>query len=73
MEKNHISYQYQFTFNDLIGKQNIKLPYDFAILDENNIPIRLIEFDGEQHYRSSEYFGGQETYKRRQELDNIKN
>lgn len=73
LEKNHISYQYQFTFDDLIGKQNIKLPYDFAIFDDNNIPIRLIEFDGEQHYKSFEYFGGEEIYKRRQELDKMKN
>ena len=49
------------------------LRYDFAILDESNIPMRLIEFDGEQHARPIEHFGGENKFKIQQENDVLKN
>ena len=45
---NNIQYCNQKKFPDLIYKSY--LLYDFAILDDNNNVIRLIEFDGKQHY-----------------------
>ena len=30
--------------------------FDFAILNNNNQIIRLIEFDGEQHYKENSFF-----------------
>lgn len=69
LEENSIPYYYQYSFSDLFGKNNIKLLYDFAILNEYGAPIRLIEFDGEQHYNpNSKYYS-----ERIIELDNIKN
>lgn len=53
LEENHIEYQEQVSFPDL---KNIKpLRYDFGIY-KNGILIRLIEFDGIQHYQEQEYF-----------------
>jgi len=39
-------YKKQYSFPDLFSYKNGRLFYDFAILDENNNVIRLIEFDG---------------------------
>jgi hypothetical protein len=69
LQENDISFLEQYSFSDLCGKNNNKLRYDFAILDENGNPNRLIEFDGEQHYDSSSKF----YTPRIAELDAIKN
>lgn len=58
-------------FKDLLGDKGL-LRYDFILLD-NNIPYRLIEFDGLQHYQSIGYFGGQERFQLQKKYDNIKN
>lgn len=49
------------------------LRYDFIILNDNNIPQYLIQFDGEQHFCAVNAWGGNERYKRQQEYDEIKN
>lgn len=52
LSENNVNYQNQYSFNDLRDKRLLK--YDFAILDENNEVIKLIEFDGLQHSSPSE-------------------
>ena len=52
--------------------QNKKLRYDFAIFN-NNILKYFIEFDGSQHTKPSDLFGGEEYLKYIQEHDAIKN
>ena len=53
LEENNIQYQEQVTFKDL---KNIKpLRYDFAIYQDNKL-IKLIEFDGIQHFEEQKYF-----------------
>lgn len=37
----------------------------------NNL-IKLIEFDGEQHYKPVDYFGGQEQFERQKDRDKKK-
>lgn len=66
LEEENINFRYQYIINDF----NRYAPFDFAIMDNNNNLIKLIEFDGEQHYRPIEYFGGQEQFKR--QVDNDK-
>lgn len=46
LQDNNIKYIYQYKFTDLPNRY-----YDFAILDEKNNIIQLVEFDGEQHYK----------------------
>lgn len=46
---NNIQYKKEYTFEDLKGKKGRPYRYDFGLLLNNNL-IRLIEFDGEQHY-----------------------
>jgi hypothetical protein len=45
----NIRYIEQFRFDDCKYKNS--LPFDFAIVDKNNIPYLLCEFDGEFHYK----------------------
>lgn len=54
--KNNINYIYDKSyFQDLRSSDGYLLRYDF-ILFENNEPYRIIEFDGEQHYDSSDNY-----------------
>ena len=68
--KNNISYIKQYTFEDLKGN-NRKLRFDFALFSNNTL-LGLIEFQGQQHYKSVEYFGGEEKFKIQQEYDQKK-
>lgn len=69
LSKKNISFQSQYKFDDCRNKRS--LPFDFAIMNNEKV-IGLIEFQGEQHYREVEYFGGKEGYAKRMRNDNIK-
>lgn len=69
LEENNILYQQQYRIADF----NMYAPFDFAIFNEKGDLIKLIEYDGEQHFRSIEYFGGEEKFKLQQERDAAKN
>lgn len=73
LDNNNTLYRMEQTFNDLVGVGNGLLRYDFAILDNNKNIIQLIEYDGEQHFRPVNKFGGEEAFKIRQQHDAIKN
>ena len=60
LEEKNIEYVYQKKFKDL-GR----LSYDFYIPSKN----LLIEFQGEQHYKPVESFGGLESFKKQREND----
>ena len=66
LEENHITYATQYHPKDGFGY------YDFAIF-ENNKLIRLIEFDGEQHYNPVRGWNGYDELEVIQKRDNIKN
>lgn len=68
LRENNIVYKSQYQVN--INK--IYYRYDFAIFDENNNLIRLIEFDGIQHYDNKQKHWGHDITKT-QERDAIKN
>lgn len=67
LEENKVSYLFQYYTNDCRGKRT--LPFDFAILDNNDNLIKLIEFDGQYHYFS---IRGEEQLKHQQFSDKIK-
>ncbi len=50
-------------------KHKIKLPFDFYLTEFNT----LIEFDGEQHFVSIDFWGGEQGLEERQLRDEIKN
>lgn len=70
LTENNIIYKSQYTNNDLRTNKNGYLKYDFAIFDNDKV-IRLIEFDGPQHFQQTNFF--KEELEKIQERDNIKN
>lgn len=66
-----ISYEKEYSFSDLKYK-NTLLRFDFAILSCGR-PIKLIEYDGEQHFKHISKFGTYSDFKHMQENDRRKN
>jgi hypothetical protein len=66
--QNNIKFIPQKRFEKCKGKRNT-LPFDFY-LSLKNI---CIEYDGEQHFSSKEFFGGKEEFEKRKKYDKIKN
>lgn len=66
LDKLGIKYEYQKYFDGLKDKQ--KLSYDFYLPNANV----LIEYNGEQHYRPVNYFGGKSHFLMQQQHDRMK-
>ena len=66
LDKNNIKYIPQKKFKDL--KDKTYLSYDFYLPNCNT----LIEYQGEQHYISKDYFGGDKQFKKQQLHDKLK-
>ena len=63
--ENNIIFKEEYTFDDLIGKNNHRLRFDYAIFNKNNNLDFLLEFDGIQHYiNDSTFFSNNEQVKR---------
>lgn len=63
----NIKYIKEYKFNDCIVKRHLR--FDFYL---PNLNI-CIEFDGKQHYKVIEKFGGEYEFKKRKKYDKIKN
>lgn len=70
LEENDVKYLSEYRIDDCRNER--PLPFDFAILDNNNNPTMLIEFDGKQHFEPVEHFGGDKKLEYVQCNDNIK-
>ena len=68
LEKANIDFQSQYRIKDF----NLSSPFDFAIFNNGTL-LGLIEYDGEQHFESIDFFGGEEKLKLQQERDERKN
>lgn len=66
LDKNRIEYESQKQFKDCKDKK--PLPFDFYLIDYNC----CIEYQGIQHYKPVEYFGGEESLEYTQRHDKIK-
>ena len=54
LNKNNINYKTEYSFSDLYDIKPLR--FDFAIFNNNNDLIKLIEFQGEQHYDSNPFY-----------------
>lgn len=68
LEENKINFRYQYVIPEL----SKFMSFDFAIMDNSNNLVKLIEFDDEQHFYPVEIFGGEKTFKLQQERDKKK-
>lgn len=69
LESKNIEYGEQVKFEDC--KYINPLPFDFAVYLNGKL-LYLIEFQGAQHYKPVEVFGGKQALKERQKRDKIK-
>ena len=68
----HILYKREQMFSDLLSIKKYPLRYDFGIYNINSQLIGLIEFQGDQHFKTVQYFDGEKDYKKRQFHDELK-
>ena len=68
LEKANIDFQSQYR----IKAFSLSSPFDFAIFKDEKL-LGLIEYDGEQHFESVDFFGGEEKLKLQRERDERKN
>ena len=66
-----LSAESQVSYSDLVGSGGGLLSYDFRLLNCNN-EIVLVEYQGIQHYKPIEYFGGREKLKIQKDHDRRK-
>lgn len=69
--KNNITFKPQYSFADC--KHKYPLKFDFAVFSNDEKLSYMCEFDGIQHYKPYDYFGGEDTLKNIQARDKIKN
>ena len=72
LKENNINYERQIQFETLRGVNGGMLKFDFGIKDNKNQYKFLIEFQGLQHYKPIDFFGGEEQFKIQKEHDNRK-
>lgn len=66
----NIKYETQKRFPDC--KYHYTLAFDFALYNDSDDLLCLIEYDGRQHFQPVEFFGGEESYTESLERDKIK-
>lgn len=69
LDKHQYSYEQEYSFKN---KNLPFLRFDFAIFNNKNEIIALIEYQGKQHYEKIDYFGGKEKFLKQIENDNRK-
>lgn len=69
LRENNINFKTQYRIDDF----SIYSPFDFAIFNDDGELIKLIEYDGEQHFEPIKLFGGEENFLIQQERDIKKN
>ncbi|WP_340032483.1 DUF2726 domain-containing protein [Paenibacillus sp. FSL K6-1122] len=70
LEDNKLKFQTQYRTKKCMNIR--QLPFDFALINEKNKVICLIEYDGEHHTRIKKRFGGKERLLKIQHNDKIK-
>lgn len=68
LNQNNIVYKKEYKFNDYQERR-----YDFAIFNNEGLVIRLIEFDGEQHYKYTGGWNDQKSLEKNKLHDKEKN
>lgn len=70
LNKNNVEHTKEYIFDDCLHEKHLR--FDYAIFSKGELQM-LIEADGEQHFKPSNLFGGEETFILTQKRDSIKN
>lgn len=66
-----VDYAQQYVFKDLLSEKGGHLKFDFAIFDDGKL-CYLIEFQGIQHYKPIDFFGGESQLEIQKNNDKLK-
>lgn len=61
-----MNFEEEYSFDDLISSSKRPLRFDFAVFDDNNELMFLIEYQGIQHYEPKSKFGGYSGLRKQQ-------
>jgi hypothetical protein len=71
LDKEQINYKKEYRFKRLTFERNLR--FDYAIFDEKDNFLFLLEYDGEQHFRPIKHFGDLDRFIGRSIKDSLKN
>lgn len=71
LDKYKVNYKHDVPYGECSYKQNLR--FDFLIFDKDGNLKIICEFDGIQHFKPVDAFGGEIEFKEIQKRDNIKN
>lgn len=72
LEMNGINFKEEYTMPGLCADNGKPLRFDFAVFDDNDELVALIEYQGAQHYQPVSKFGGKRGFYQQQYNDNKK-
>ena len=72
LKKSGIPFQEEYSFPDLYSSNGRPLRFDFAVFDDDDNLLFLIEYQGIQHYIAKSKFGGNSGLKKQQYNDMLK-
>ena len=68
----NMNFTEEYSFPDLYSSNGRPLRFDFAVFDDNNEIMFLLEYQGIQHYIAKSKFGGVSGLKKQQYNDMLK-
>ena len=72
LRENNVKYSQQYVFSELVSLNGGKLKFDFAVFNDDNSLRYLIEFNGVQHYKPIDFFGGEKQLEIQKQNDQLK-
>ena len=72
LKEKKVNFDTEYWFDDLRGKKNSPLRFDFVVFNSDDELIKLIGYHGKQHYEPIEHFGGEKQFKKQQKYDQMK-
>lgn len=74
LKDNNIPYKKEYEFHDLLSEHQVPLRFDFVLFDSYGAILRIVEYDGEQHFLDKvNKFWKSDSLEKRQKRDKQKN
>lgn len=69
LKSSGLSFEQEYSFKDLVSSSGHPLRFDFAVFDDDGEIDFLIQFQGIQHYKPKDKFGGMVGLQKQQFFD----